>query len=86
MHYSPLNYFLIIYNYFFFIIISPFLCTFKRIPKLQQEDQAIWWDTMCKMQKMFRKGAQSLFNTGKFDKDTMHNYFMSGKRSQIDII
>lgn len=33
---------------------------------------------MCKMQKLFRKGAQSLFNTGKFDKDTMHNYFMSG--------
>jgi len=54
------------------------LCIFKRIPKLQQEDQAIWWDTMCKMQKLFRKGAQSLFNSGKFDKDTMHNYFMSG--------
>lgn len=58
---------------------------FKRIPKLQQEDQAIWWDTMCKMQKLFRKGAQSLFNSGKFDKDTMHNYFMSGKRDPIDI-
>lgn len=33
-----------------------------------------------KMQKLFRKGAQSLFNNGKFDKDTMHNYFMSGMR------
>lgn len=63
-----------------------FSCVFKRIPKLQQEDQAIWWDTMCKMQKLFRKGAQSLFNAGKFDKDTMHNYFMSGKRNQINII
>lgn len=51
----------------------------QRIPKLQQEDQAIWWDTMVKMQKLFRKGAQSLYNSGKFDKDTMHNYFMSGR-------
>ncbi|XP_020292680.1 NACHT and WD repeat domain-containing protein 2 isoform X2 [Pseudomyrmex gracilis] len=55
----------------------------KRIPKLQQEDQAIWWDTMCKMQKLFRKGAQSLFNTGKFDKDTMHNYFMSVTEREV---
>ncbi|XP_033222269.1 NACHT and WD repeat domain-containing protein 2 [Belonocnema kinseyi] len=55
----------------------------KRIPKLQQEDQAIWWDTMCKMQKLFRKGAQSLFNNGKFDKDTMHNYFMSVTEREV---
>ncbi|XP_011338040.1 NACHT and WD repeat domain-containing protein 2 isoform X2 [Ooceraea biroi] len=55
----------------------------KRIPKLQQEDQAIWWDTMCKMQKFFRKGAQSLFNSGKFDKDTMHNYFMSVTEREV---
>ncbi|XP_043470617.1 NACHT and WD repeat domain-containing protein 2 [Leptopilina heterotoma] len=55
----------------------------KRIPKLQQEDQAIWWDTMCKMQKLFRKGAQSLYNNGKFDKDTMHNYFMSVTEREV---
>ncbi|XP_014210635.1 NACHT and WD repeat domain-containing protein 2 [Copidosoma floridanum] len=55
----------------------------KRIPKLQQEDQAIWWETMVKMQKMFRKGAQSLFNNGKFDKDTMHNYFMSVTEREV---
>ncbi|XP_011493787.1 PREDICTED: NACHT and WD repeat domain-containing protein 2 [Ceratosolen solmsi marchali] len=55
----------------------------KRIPKLQQEDQAIWWDTMVKMQKLFRKGAQSLFNNGKFDKDTMHNYFMSVTEREV---
>ncbi|KAL6427737.1 hypothetical protein ACFW04_008880 [Cataglyphis niger] len=55
----------------------------KRIPKLQQEDQAIWWDTMCKMQKLFRKGAQSLYNAGKFDKDTMHNYFMSVTEREV---
>lgn len=69
---------IIIQYYCFFLVIISCLCIFKRIPKLQQEDQAIWWDTMCKMQKLFRKGAQSLFNNGKFDKDTMHNYFMSG--------
>ncbi|KAL7293010.1 hypothetical protein TKK_0013456 [Trichogramma kaykai] len=55
----------------------------KRIPKLQQEDQAIWWDTMVKMQKLFRKGAQALYNSGKFDKDTMHNYFMSVTEREV---
>ncbi|XP_034936822.1 NACHT and WD repeat domain-containing protein 2 [Chelonus insularis] len=55
----------------------------KRIPKLQQEDQAAWWDTMVKMQKLFRKGAQSLYNSGKFDKDTMHNYFMSVTEREV---
>jgi len=51
---------------------------FQRIPKLQQQDQGIWWDTLAKMQKLFRKAAISLFNSGKIDKDTMHNYYMSG--------
>lgn len=37
---------------------------------------------MLKMQKLFRKGAQSLYNSGKFDKETMHNYFMSGKQTK----
>lgn len=52
---------------------------FQRIPKLQQQDQAIWWDTLAKMQKLFRKASISLFNSGKIDKDTMHNYYMSGR-------
>jgi hypothetical protein len=52
---------------------------FQRIPKLQQHDQAVWWDTLGKMQKLFRKAALSLATSGKIDKDTMHNYFMSGK-------
>jgi hypothetical protein len=52
---------------------------FQRIPKLQQHDQAVWWDTLGKMQKLFRKAALSLSNSGKIDKDTMHNYFMSGE-------
>jgi hypothetical protein len=49
------------------------------VPKLQQQDQAIWWDTMVKMQKLLRKASLSLFNGGKIDKETMHNYFMSGE-------
>lgn len=56
----------------------------KRVPKLQAEDQAIWWDTLNKMQKLFRKAALSLFTAGKFSKDTMHNYFMSGKNYFIN--
>lgn len=52
---------------------------FQRVPKLQAEDQAVWWDTLTKMQKLFRKGAASLHAAGKLDKDQMHNYFMSGK-------
>lgn len=51
----------------------------QRIPKLQQHDQAVWWDTLGKMQKLLRKAALSLANGGKIDKDTMHNYFMSGE-------
>lgn len=53
---------------------------FQRVPKLQAEDQAIWWDTLNKMQKLFRKAALSLFTAGKISKDTMHNYFMSGRK------
>jgi hypothetical protein len=56
-----------------------FCCKLQRVPKLQQQDQAIWWDTMVKMQKLLRKASLSLFNGGKIDKETMHNYFMSGE-------
>lgn len=68
--------------------ISSILVNFnnKRVPKLQAEDQAVWWDTLGKMQKLFRKAAQSLFNAGKIDKDIMHNYFMSGKYTTIIFI
>lgn len=52
---------------------------FQRVPKLQAEDQAIWWDILNKMQKLLRKAAASLYAASKFDKDIMHNYFMSGK-------
>lgn len=60
--------------------ISSILINFnnKRIPKLQQHDQAVWWDTLGKMQKLFRKASASLYASGKMTKDAMHNYFMSG--------
>lgn len=50
----------------------------QRIPKLQAEDQAKWWDTLNKFQKLFRKASASLYQQGKMDNDAMHNYFMSG--------
>lgn len=51
----------------------------KRVPKLQAEDQAVWWDTLGKMQKLFRKATASLFAAGKMTKEEMHNYYMSGR-------
>lgn len=62
--------------------ISSILINFnnKRVPKLQAEDQAVWWDTLNKMQKLLRKAAASLGASGKMDKDAVHNYFMSGKK------
>ncbi|XP_050685594.1 NACHT and WD repeat domain-containing protein 2 [Leptidea sinapis] len=65
--------------------ISSILLNFnnKRVPKLQAEDQAIWWDTLGKMQKLFRKASLQLFNAGRIDKDTMHNYFMSVTEREV---
>ncbi|XP_026317171.1 NACHT and WD repeat domain-containing protein 2 [Hyposmocoma kahamanoa] len=65
--------------------ISSILINFnnKRVPKLQAEDQAVWWDTLAKMQKLFRKSALQLYNTGKMDKDAMHNYFMSVTEREV---
>lgn len=53
------------------------------MPKLQQEDQAKWWDTLDRMQKLLRKAATTLYSQGQLDFDSMHNYLMSGK---IDLI
>ncbi|GLH07543.1 LOW QUALITY PROTEIN: Leucine-rich repeat and WD repeat-containing protein, partial [Gryllus bimaculatus] len=65
--------------------ISSILVNFnnKRIPKLQQHDQAVWWDTLSKMQKLFRKASLSLYTNEKIDKDTMHNYFMSVTEREV---
>lgn len=60
--------------------ISSILINFnnKRVPKLQAEDQAIWWDTLNKMQKLLRKAAASLGASERMSKEAVHNYFMSG--------
>ncbi|XKL66768.1 hypothetical protein PGB90_010188 [Kerria lacca] len=65
--------------------ISSILINFnnKRVPKLQQHDQAVWWDTLAKMQKLLRKAALNLFNDGKIDHETMHNYFMSVTEREV---
>ncbi|XP_043227949.1 NACHT and WD repeat domain-containing protein 2-like isoform X1 [Amphibalanus amphitrite] len=65
--------------------ISSILINFnnKRVPKLQQEDQATWWDNMCKMQKLFRKAAQTLYSTNKIDHEAMHNYFMAVTEREV---
>ncbi|CAH1380087.1 unnamed protein product [Tenebrio molitor] len=65
--------------------ISSILINFnnKRIPKLQAEDQAKWWDTLNKFQKLFRKAAASLNQQGKMDADAMHNYFMSVTEREV---
>lgn len=65
--------------------ISSILINFinKRVPKLQAEDQAVWWDTLTKMQKLLRKGALSLYQQQKIDKEHMHNYFMSVTEREV---
>ncbi|XP_037797036.1 NACHT and WD repeat domain-containing protein 2-like [Penaeus monodon] len=65
--------------------ISSILVNFnnKRVPKLQAQDQATWWDTLSKMQKLLRKAAQACYNTHKMDKEAMHNYFMSVTEREV---
>ncbi|XP_044733634.1 NACHT and WD repeat domain-containing protein 2 [Chrysoperla carnea] len=65
--------------------ISSILVNFnnKRIPKLQAEDQAMWWDILGKMQKLFRKASSSLYEQGVIDKEIMHNYFMSVTEREV---
>ncbi|CAD6995895.1 unnamed protein product [Ceratitis capitata] len=65
--------------------ISSILINFnnKRVPKLQAEDQAVWWDTLNKMQKLLRKAAASLGASGKMDKECVHNYFMSVTEREV---
>lgn len=65
--------------------ISSILVNFnnKRVPKLQQEDQAKWWDTLDRMQKLLRKAATTLFAQGQLDFDSMHNYLMSVTEREV---
>ncbi|XP_065565326.1 NACHT and WD repeat domain-containing protein 2-like isoform X3 [Artemia franciscana] len=65
--------------------ISSILVNFnnKRQPKLQQQDQATWWETLEKMQKLLRKAASTLYAEGKMDDEAMHNYFMSVTEREV---
>ncbi|XP_046458040.1 NACHT and WD repeat domain-containing protein 2-like isoform X2 [Daphnia pulex] len=65
--------------------ISSILVNFnnKRVPKLQQEDQAKWWDTLDRMQKLLRKAATTLYAQGQLDFDSMHNYLMSVTEREV---
>lgn len=65
--------------------ISSILVNFnnKRVPKLQQEDQAKWWDTLDRMQKLLRKAATTLYSQGQLDFDSMHNYLMSVTEREV---
>jgi hypothetical protein len=53
-----------------------------RSVRLQEVDQATWWDTFTKLQRICRKAAQVLFIAKKIDREEMHNYFMSGKNTK----
>ena len=46
-------------------------------------DQNTWWDTLGRLQRIIRKSAQVLFMTRKLNRDQLHNYFMSGKFSNV---
>ena len=65
--------------------ISSILVNFnnKRVPKLQSQDQAIWWDTLNKMQKLLRKAAHMCRVNGQIDDEIMHNYFMSVTEREV---
>ncbi|KAG1670315.1 NACHT and WD repeat domain-containing protein 2 [Nymphon striatum] len=72
-------------NVFVLQPISSILINFnnKRVPKLQARDQSTWWDMMCKMQRLLRKGAKHLFDKGKISADMMHNYMMSVTEREV---
>ncbi|KAF8794516.1 NACHT and WD repeat domain-containing protein 2 [Argiope bruennichi] len=65
--------------------ISSILVNFnnKRAPKLQAADQATWWDTLDKLQKMLRKAANTLYISKRIDHDAMHNYMMSVTEREV---
>ncbi|XP_050388645.1 NACHT and WD repeat domain-containing protein 2 [Patella vulgata] len=65
--------------------ISSILTNFnnKRSQRLQEIDQAQWWETFSKLQRIIRKSAQVLFITKKIDREQMHNYFMSVTEREI---
>lgn len=66
--------------------ISSILTNFnnKRHQRLQEADQATWWDTFTKLQRICRKAAQVLFIAKKIDREEMHNYFMSVTEREVE--
>ncbi|KAL5006956.1 hypothetical protein ScPMuIL_015762 [Solemya velum] len=56
----------------------------KRIKQRHEEDQATWWETFTKLQRIVRKAAQVLFITKKIDREDMHNYFMSVTEREVE--
>ena len=48
-----------------------------------EADQATWWETFSKLQRICRKAAQVLFIAKKLDREQMHNYFMSGMQLEL---
>lgn len=65
--------------------ISSILTNFnnKRQRRLMEADQATWWETFGKLQRIMRKAAQVLFIAKKLDREQMHNYFMSVTEREI---
>ncbi|XP_060597437.1 NACHT and WD repeat domain-containing protein 2-like [Ruditapes philippinarum] len=65
--------------------ISSILTNFnnKRKKRLMETDRKTWWDILGRLQRILRKAAQVLFIAKKFDREQMHNYFMSVTEREI---
>ncbi|VDM45229.1 unnamed protein product [Toxocara canis] len=65
--------------------ISSILVNFnnKRIPKLQKQDAAAWWEAEASMQNSLRKAAKICYDRGYLTHEQMHNYFMSVTEREV---
>ncbi|GMT33781.1 hypothetical protein PFISCL1PPCAC_25078, partial [Pristionchus fissidentatus] len=54
-----------------------------RIPKLQEQDAATWWETEEKMQQLLRKAARICYEKGFLSHEAQHNYFMSVTEREV---
>jgi hypothetical protein len=52
--------------------------TNKAHPRLMEEDQSQWWETMGKLNRAVRSAALALFKQGKFTAHDNHRYNWSG--------
>jgi hypothetical protein len=48
-------------------------------PRLMEEDQSQWWETMGKLNRAVRVAALELYKQGKFTAQDNHRYNWSGK-------